>query len=208
MPTSVYLRSFKSDVRLSSFDDGVSATREALDDERPESFRGCVVLSALMVAGDGKGNCDFRHIPSGLDLGRKQRLLVLSNIRYLVGHAGLLILDNDLDVLRIVQCSLSACLTLIELLYVLTNGQTALESRLAEVHRLEERVRVTEDDSEALYMAHVRVNELMSGCASLTAVNEHAWMEGDTLAACVCELVEAAATHDGEVGVVVRSVRS
>lgn len=70
--------------------------------------------------------------------GHEQRRVVLSNIQGLASCVGLPAPDSRLDVLCFAECNLSDVLTVIRLRAVLKSEQAEYESRLAEVHPLEE----------------------------------------------------------------------
>lgn len=67
---------------------------------------------------------------------------------------------------------------------------------MAEVCRLEQRVRVAEEDSKVLRVVPVNVNEPTSELASPTAVTEKANTKRGTLVTCICNREAAAATRD------------
>lgn len=100
--------------------------------------------------------------------------MILDKKRGLVSRVGLLVLHDRLDVLRIVEDGLPDYLTLTELRWVSKSEKAKVESRMAEVQRLEEPVRTAEEDSEVLRVARVRVDELMSERASFTAETDQA----------------------------------
>lgn len=155
---------FKSIVQLSSLDDGVAATPEAFRDKCPNRSPGVVVISGPIVAGDNKGDSDFRYMPSDSSFGREQRRTVLSNIQGLVICAGFPAPDSGLDVLRTAECSLHDGLTLMELRRMLANEWAEAESKMAETRRFGERLHADEEDSEAIREARVRVDDLTAEC--------------------------------------------
>lgn len=67
---------------------------------------------------------------------------------------------------------------------------------------------LAEEDLEALHVAFMSVVELAAQIASLTAENEHTRVEHDILADRIRKPDVAAVTLDGELGGLVRSVRS
>lgn len=69
-------------------------------------------------------------------------------------------LNIGLDVLSLAECSLHNHFTFIELCLVLMSERAELESRVAEVHLLEQQARAAEEDSEAPRAGRLRVNEL------------------------------------------------
>lgn len=89
-----------------------------------------------------------------------------------------------------------------------SNEWTEIKSGMAEVRRLEERVRAAEEDREALGFARARVEELKADGTLLTAVTEKAKAGHDTLAADIRKLEASAATRDAELGVGSRAVPS
>lgn len=119
-----------------------------------------------------------------------------SNI--LVSLAVLPALNNGLDVLSLAECWSHDPLALIDLRQVMTNERAGVESSVAEVSRLEECVCAAEEDAELLRLARARVVKLMAERALLTAKTEQVNSECEALAACICELEVAAATHTKE----------
>lgn len=149
---------FKSDLRLSSSYDGVTATREEFSDDCPEASFSGVAESVSTGAWDDKGDWDFRYMPLGSSPGREHRLMVLSNVQGFVICVELLTLDNALNVSCIAKCAFWtglrswSCVECCEL--------AGEESRMAEVGRLEEHVSAAEENSEALRVAHACVDEV------------------------------------------------
>lgn len=75
------------------------------------------------MAGDDKGYWNWGDMPSSFSYGCEQCRIVIFNIKGLVGCAGLLAPNNDLDVLRLAECGLFDRLSLMKLCRVLTNEQ-------------------------------------------------------------------------------------
>lgn len=80
-------------------------------------------------------------MPLGSSCGREKRRTVLPNIQGVLSSARLPAPDNGLDVLHLAGWSLRDRLRLMEWRQVLTTQRAEEESRMAEVYRLEERVR-------------------------------------------------------------------
>lgn len=79
---------------------------------------------------------------------------------------------------------------------------------MAEVHRLEERLRAAGEHPKPLCVACVRVEELMSERVSLTERTEKGKEECETLPTDIHEPETAVVTSDGELGVMRRAVQS
>lgn len=88
----------------------------------------------------------------------------------------------------------------------MSSEQAETESKAAEIHRLEEHMRLME--AEVLRVVQVLVDELMTEHVLLAAVNRQAQVEHDPLARCTPELEAAAATLWRELSVVVRALQS
>lgn len=198
---------FKSNVRLNSLDDAVTAPRDSFGDEHPNHSPGGVVGSVPTISGSDGGDWDLGDMPFGLASGFEKRGIVLSTCS-LVSRAGFPDADSCLDVFCLLENGWRDRLTLMELRRVLTNKRAEAESSVPEALRLKERVCVAEEDSEAHCVVHVRVDELKAELASLTAGTEQEKAECDILATCIRELEVAATTRDGEVGFLVRPVQS
>lgn len=148
-------------------------------------------------------------MPSDLTPVCDQIRMVLGNIQGLVILVGLLASDNNgLNVLRLAECGLSDYAALIKQRLVLTREWAEAVLKVSELRRLEERVCTDGEDSGALRAARARVNELTAERASLTSGTEQAKGERDTLAPRICKLEGPATTFEGEIGIVVRAVRS
>lgn len=119
---------------------------------------------------------------SGSSPEREQRRMVVSNIQCLVSRTGLPACDSVLDVLRLAECSLHDCLELIDLSRVLSREPAEAKSKMDKVRRLEERLHAAEDDSDALRMACMRVDELTAERSLLNAGTEHTNAERGPLA--------------------------
>lgn len=118
--------------------------------------------------------------------------------------------DESLDVLPLVEYSLHERLRLIELHCMISSERAKAKSKVAEISRLQELVRVTDAvaGEEALSVACARVDELTTERGSLAARNEQAQAEGYTLWSRIGKLEVAEVTCDGELGIVVQAVRS
>lgn len=90
---------------------------------------------------------------------------------------------------------------------MLTNGQTDADSRVAVVDRLEKGVLAADKDSEALRVVRAHVEDLTAERASLNPKTEQVHVERDHSPARICELEIVAATRDGEIGVLQRTMR-
>lgn len=102
-----------------------------------------------------------------LSLGPEKLCTVLCSIQVLVGHAGLPVPDNILDVSHLAECGLHDCVTLMELSRVLPHEQSEVQSRIAEAGRLEEPVCAVEEDQDALCVAPARADYLTTEGALL-----------------------------------------
>lgn len=76
--------------------------------------------------------------------------MVLRSIQGLISRVQLLAPDNGLDILRLADCSLRDCLTLIELLRVLTSKRAEVALCVYEVRQLKVQVWAAGKHSEAL----------------------------------------------------------
>lgn len=91
---------------------------------------------------------------------------------------------------------------------MLNSKRAETGSGLAEACQLEERVRVTEEDSDALLVASACENELPAERALLTAGSEQASPKSNPISTCINELEVAAETLNRMVGVVMAALDS
>lgn len=77
-----------------------------------------------------------------------------------------------------------------------------------ESHQLEERVRMVDEDSEALLAARAHVNQVTADCAWLTAGTKQGKAERDTSVTSIHNMDIVPANHHGQTGVVMWAVRS
>lgn len=158
------------------------------------AFLVALFASVPVVAGDADGDWCLGDMPCSSAFGCERGRMVLSNMQDLIIRATLPVADNGLDVLRLAEWCLHDLLTLIERRGVSTNNWAMVESRMAEVRRLEEHVRAAEDDSGVLCLAHARIDELTADRASFTAGTGQAMAEQDILAARIRKLEVSTST--------------
>lgn len=111
-----------------------------------------------------------------------------SNIQGLVSPTGLPAPNNGFDVLHLAECGLRNRIMLKRRCRVSNDKPVGVESKAAEIRRLEERMRTDEEDSEVLRVAHARVDELTAQRALLAAGTLRAKADRDTMADRICEL--------------------
>lgn len=133
--------------------------------------------------------------------------MVLDNIRGLVRPVGFSVPDNGLVVLHHAECGLLDRFTLIELRHVMSSAWAQEESRVAEIRRLEERVRATDADTEELRVANAHVDEVTAERAPFAVGDEQAQAERDPLANRISEMDVDATTPDGELDIVIKAAR-
>lgn len=123
--------------------------------------------------------------------------MVLDIIRGLVSHTALLDLDSMLDVFQISQRHLRDCVVLIKLRQMSTSERGERELRISKVCWLEEPVCAAKGDLETLCVARAKSDKLVSERSLLTARNEKAKAESDTLPTSIRKPKVSVATRDG-----------